>query len=264
MRPARITLVVVALVALACGREGPYVHRALTTAAPTNAPTEAPPAASPTPAPASTPTSAPATPAPTAAPSTSGALSEATLKNTLLTAAELPGWAAYSEGGDGEEAPDFEPCGEKAEQKHPSLRAAAAEFEKKDTFEFLSLSSESYRSVASAKASMQEARDQIARCPSWTATDDDGTKYTFHVQESSFTKVGDEVLGFAIHMVMESDANGTPFTAEAEGFAVGARIGQNAVGHFHMAIGFGSAPSMDKAETEAILKKAVEKFERLV
>jgi hypothetical protein len=107
---------------------------------------------------------------------------------------------------------------------------------------------------------MKDARDQVATCPTWTVPEDDGTKLTFRVTQLSTPKVADETMGFGIHMdITAPDGR----TAQAKGFALGARIGQNLVGHVHMAVGFNGTPSIDPAESEAILRKAVQKFKRV-
>lgn len=262
----RITLVVVALVSLACGREGPIASQL---AAPfetaTPGATAAPAATStPRPAPTTAPvrTTAPASTAP-AAPPAPAALSEAKLQTALLTVDELPpGWKKAQPGdGGGTGGPEFEMCGQDNEQKHPAAAVADADFENEGAVQFLSLSTESYRSVASVAASFEEARDQVRRCPTWTETDDDRTEYTFHITEMAMPKIADETLGWEIHMDI-TGPNGEK--AEAKGYAMGARIGQSAVGHFHMALGFMGAPRIERSDSEAILRRAVEKFQRVV
>jgi hypothetical protein len=213
------------------------------------------------------PTIAPATTttprgAATAAPVAAAALSEAALQKTLLTADELPGWTAGGPGGGGEDGDDFKPCGKSNDPKYPPTHEAMADYNQGQLGDQLQLDNESHPSASHAHLNIQEAKQQIKDCPTWTQTQDDGTKITFTAKPASFANIADETAAFRIEVVFSGTSGGQSYEVHGDGLAVGARVGQNIVGVFHMALGFNTHPELDTAKTGSIARKAVAKFKR--
>ncbi len=268
MRIFRVLSAVLVVAAVGCGREGAI--SSVSARGPNAAPTTTPTTADATTAPATTaPTNAPAaTAAPssaaTTAPVASAPLSEAALQKTLLTAAELQGWTAGSTSGGGNEGQDdFEPCGKKADTKFAPTHEASADYNQGQLGDQLQLTNESHPSPAHAAANIKEAKDQIKSCPTWSETNDDGSKVTFTAKEAPFPNIADETAAFRIEFVVSgAGTGGQAFEVHGDGLAVGARLGPNIVGVFHMAIGINMHPELDTAETESIAREAVAKFKR--
>jgi hypothetical protein len=268
MRVVRVLSCLLVVVAVGCGREGaissvsaPGAVRPTATTTPQAAATDAPATAAPTAAPVAT--STPATSAPRAA--ATPPMSESALKVTLLTANDLPGWSegGPSSGGGDEGDDEFEPCGEKASSKYEPTHEASKEYNQGQIGDQLHLTNESHPSAAHAAANIKEAKDQVKKCPTWSETQDDGTKVTFKAEEVPFPNIADETVAIHIEVVFSgSGPNGEPFEVHGDGLAVGARLGQNIVGLVHMAFGINTHPQVDRSETESIARKAVAKFKR--
>jgi hypothetical protein len=187
-------------------------------------------------------------------------LSEAALEKTLLTKSDLPGWSGGGPSTDGsaEGEDEFKPCGQSAEQRYKPVHEATRQFNQGQIGDQLQLGNESYATAANATASIKEAREQIRSCPTWTETQDDGTEVTFTAKEQPFPNIADETVAFRIEVVFKGEG----FEVHGDGLAVGARLGQNIVGVFHMALGINTHPELDTSETGSIARKAVAKFKR--
>lgn len=272
MKIARILLAMLVVLAVGCGKEGALesVSAPEATAAPTTKPTKggaatAAPSSSAAPAGAgSRATTAPAGGAATARPAAAGPpLSEAALEKTLLSDAELRGWTRSSDGDGGEGDEDFAPCGKKTEDtRYKPANEAERNYSKGQIGDQLGLHNESYTSANQAHLSIEESKSDIKSCPTWTHTEDDGTKITFTAKQVPFPNLGDETVAFRITFTGTSPQGGPAFKINGDGLVVLVRLGQNIVGVFHMSIALNSEPELDTAETESITRKAVDKFKR--
>ena len=192
-------------------------------------------------------------------------MSEAALEATLLTAGELRGWNEGGPGSSGGSGGDDEyaPCGKKASSKYEPTHDASKEYNQGQIGDQLQLTNESHPSAAHAAANINEAKQQVKDCPTWSETQDDGTKVTFKAEEVSFPNIADETVAIHLEVIFSgSGPGGEPFEVHGDGLAVGARLGQNIVGLVHMALGINTHPQVDRSETESIARKAVAKFKR--
>jgi hypothetical protein len=137
-----------------------------------------------------------------------------------------------------------------------------AEYNQRELGDQLQLTNESHPSAGHAHSNIEEAKQQITECPTWTETMDDGTKVTFTAKPATFPNIADETVAFRIEVVFTGTSGGQTYEVHGDGLAVGARVGQNIVGVFHMALGFNTHPELDTAKTESIARKAVARFKR--
>jgi hypothetical protein len=201
----------------------------------------------------------------TAAPAATAPLSDAALEKTLLTAQELSGWTEGGQtggGGSGDDE-DFAPCGRTdAEEKYKAAHDAEKTYTKGQMGDQLALHNESYVSANQAHLSIEEARKEMKACPTWSQTEDDGSKITISGKEQSFPNIADETAAFRIKFTGTPAEGGGAFKVNGDGLLVVARLGQDLVGVFHMAIAVNREPQLDTAETESIAREAVAKFKR--
>ena len=91
----------------------------------------------------------------------------------------------------------------------------------------------------------------LAKCPSFTTTDDDGAKLTFKVEELSFPDLGDQTVAGRI------TAKEPTFDIAIEFQMVAVRVDQNMVALANFGIGKG----MGEADFEEVVRKAVERVQ---
>jgi hypothetical protein len=190
------------------------------------------------------------------------------LKKGLLALSDLPaGYSASPEetpsGGDTSEPNDsssvtatsrecnqlFNEFGNEgnATQEEASV---SADFEKSSTTgPFIKETLESYRDAAALQKDMTQVRDAVDKCGEFTVKEQGGD-VRVKIANASFPKLGDETAAFKLEATVT--AQGKRLTLG--GYLVAVRVG-NVVSTI---ISFG-LPSADAAETEQIVRKAVDK-----
>jgi hypothetical protein len=127
--------------------------------------------------------------------------------------------------------------------------SVSADFEKSSTGPFIKETLESYRDAAALQKDMTQVRDAVDKCGEFTVKEQGGA-VRVKIANASFPKLGDETAAFKLEATVT--AQGKQLTLG--GYLVAVRVG-NVVSTI---ISFG-LPSADAAETEQIVRKAVDK-----
>jgi hypothetical protein len=264
VKPIRIIAVLCIAAVVGCGQEG--AKNLASSAAPTSsaAATRAPATSQPPAAPAATAARASVAPTRTPAPP----LTEAQLRRSLFTTADLPGWTAVpddSNGSGGEGGPDFEPpCAGDIQPNDLYSAEVTADFQRSEAGPFITHVVDGYKTAAIASHDLDLFVKVIKTCPTWEETDSDGVKYTMRASLLTLPKIGDETVGARIDLTFTSNEGGTPVTGKGQINITGSRVGRQITGVLQVALGFFDDPYIDPADTEKYARKAVAKLAGLV
>lgn len=184
-------------------------------------------------------------------------LTTAQIKPTLLTLDEMPnGYAIDQDASDDSDSGELDSTTAECtrlfkalerQDKENAFGKAEINFEAGDFGPFVSETVSSFEG-SKIKDQLAILDVALAKCPSFTTTDDDGAKLKFKVEELPFPDLGDQTVAGLI------TAKEPTFDIAIEFQMVAVRVDQNMVALANFGIGKG----MGEADFEEVVRKAVE------
>jgi hypothetical protein len=187
-------------------------------------------------------------------------LTTAQIKPTLLTVDDMPaGYSVDHETSDDSDSGELDSTTAECtrlftalerQDKQKAFGKAEINFKADDFGPFVSETVSSFKG-SKIKDQLAVLDVALAKCPSFTTTDDDGAKLTFEVEELSFPDLGDQTVAGRL------TAKEPTFDIAIEFQMVAVRVDQNMVALANFGLGKG----MSAADFEAVVRKAVERVQ---